>query len=122
MEFLIVIIGTIVGILLGWRFKVFVLLPAILIAAGVIITTGHGLKVIALTLLSTVVLLQIGYFVGAYLRAGTQPDSRPDPRQPQVREPPEAETINGARGTEFATTDANFKRPKPASAQPVISK
>ena len=37
-------------------------------------------KVIALTLLTTVVLLQIGYFVGAYLRVQTQPHSLPDPK------------------------------------------
>jgi hypothetical protein len=80
-EVVVVIIGAIVGILLGWRFKAFVLLPAILVAAGVIIITGHDLKVIALTLLSTVVVLQIGYFVGAFLRASTQPDSLPDPKK-----------------------------------------
>ena len=78
-EVVVVIIGAIVGILLGWRFKAFVLLPTILVAAGVIIITGHDLKVIALTLLSTVVVLQIGYFVGAYLRVRTQPHSLPDP-------------------------------------------
>jgi len=95
MEVFVVAIGAIVGILLGVRFKVFVLLPAILVAAGVIIITGHGLKVIALTLLSTVVLLQVGYFVGAYLRARTQPDSLPDPMKD-----PEDSTATSAKSRE----------------------
>ncbi len=62
------IIGAIAGILLGLRFKVFVLVPAILLAMVVIIRSSHGLKVIALTLFGTVVLLQIGYIVGRVLR------------------------------------------------------
>jgi hypothetical protein len=83
MEVFVVIIGAFAGILLGLRFKVFVLLPAIVIAGGVVIITGHGLKVIALTLVSTVVLLQVGYFVvltiRAYVRAPPQPaDALPD--------------------------------------------
>ena len=70
------IIGTIVGILLGLRFKVFVLLPANLVAACAIIATGGGIKTIGVTVLATTALLQIGYVLGcvvsvhadAYLR------------------------------------------------------
>jgi len=59
------IIGSIAGILLGLRFKVFILVPAILIAAGAIVAAGHDLVV---TFLATVALLQIGYLVGCVAR------------------------------------------------------
>jgi hypothetical protein len=78
------IIATIAGILLGLRFKVFVLVPAVLIAAGFVIIIGHGLKMVALTMLATTALLQIGYilgcvvrvYAGAYLQARTTPRYR----------------------------------------------
>jgi hypothetical protein len=58
-----VIAGFLVGVLLALlRFKVLVLVPTMLIAA--IIVTDHELRVIALTLLATAALLQIGYLVG----------------------------------------------------------
>lgn len=61
-------VGTLfVGTLLGLRFKVFVLVPFIAIAACAIIVMGHGLKVVALTILATVV-LQIGYSFGVVIR------------------------------------------------------
>jgi hypothetical protein len=103
MEIPIVIIGAIVGILLGCRFKVFVLLPAILVAAGVIIVTVHGLKIIALTLLITVVSLQIGYFAGASLRARSQPHSRADP----MKRPKES-TATSAKCREAETPNRNM--------------
>ena len=62
------IIGTIAGMLLGLRFKVFVLIPAILIATGVTIASGYELKMIALTVLGTAVSLQIGYLMGCIVR------------------------------------------------------
>ena len=62
------IAGTIAGILLGLRFKVFALIPATLLAAGVVIVTDGGLRVFALTVFGTAVLLQIGYFVGCVVR------------------------------------------------------
>ena len=69
------IIGTIAGILLGLRFKVFVLAPVILLATGAIIASGHEPKTTAVTVFGTVVLVQIGYLAGcivrAYLQAGT---------------------------------------------------
>ena len=64
------VIGTIAGILLGMRFKVFVLAPATLLAAAVIIASSHQSKVaMALTVLATTVLLQIGYLFGLAIRA-----------------------------------------------------
>ena len=64
------VVGTIVGILLGMRFKVFVLAPATLLAAAVIIASGHQPKMaLVLTMLATAVLLQIGYLVGLAIRA-----------------------------------------------------
>ncbi len=64
------VVGTIAGILLGMRFKVFVLAPATLLAAAVIIASGHQPKVaMAFTVVATTVLLQIGYLVGLAIRA-----------------------------------------------------
>ena len=62
------ITATIAGVLLGLRFKVFALIPATLLAAGVVIVTGGGLGVVALTVFGTAVLLQIGYFAGRVVR------------------------------------------------------
>ena len=75
------IIATIAGTLLGLRFKIFVLVPAVLIASVAVIITGHGLRAIFVTVLATTALLQIGYIFGcvvrvyaeAYLQARTPP-------------------------------------------------
>ena len=79
---LFLIIGTLAGVLLGLRFKVFVLVPFILIIACAIVATGHGLKAIALTILATAVLLQIGYMLGLVVRvwAGRYLRKRKNPR------------------------------------------
>jgi hypothetical protein len=72
------IIAPIVGILLGLRFKVFVLVPATLLAAVAVTASGHQSKVtLALSLLGTVVLLQIGYLVGLIVRAHLQREAMP---------------------------------------------
>jgi hypothetical protein len=63
------IIGTIVGILLGLRFKVFVLVPATVITACAIVAAMHGGKTIAFTVLATTALLQIGYVLGCVAHA-----------------------------------------------------
>ena len=71
-------IGAIAGILLGLRFNVFVLVPAILLATGVIIASGPNLKMIARTVFGTALSLQFGFLAGcivrvmvaAYLQAG----------------------------------------------------
>jgi tetrahydromethanopterin S-methyltransferase subunit C len=62
--------GAIIGILLGLRFKVLVLVPASILAAVVIILSksGNELSVIVLTLVGTLVSLQIGYLAGGLLR------------------------------------------------------
>jgi hypothetical protein len=62
------ITGAVAGILLGLRFKAFVLIPATLIAAFAIIAMGHGFKAIVLTTLATAALLQIGYVLGCVFR------------------------------------------------------
>ena len=90
---LFVIVGILVGVLLALlRFKVLVLVPTILIAACAIIVTGHELTVIALTILATAALLQIGYVVGciarvyadAHLRARKAPRHRLSKSKPGV--------------------------------------
>jgi hypothetical protein len=64
------ITGAIIGIILGLRFKVLVLLPASVLATVVIIISGsgHSLSTIVLTLVGTVVSLQVGYIAGSVLR------------------------------------------------------
>ena len=64
------ITGAIAGLLLGLRFRIFVLVPTVVIATLVIIVSGsgHKLSVIILTVVGTAVSLQIGYIVGAILR------------------------------------------------------
>jgi len=67
------VIAVIAGLVLALRFKVFVLVPATLLAAVAVIAVGHQPKVtMALTLLGTVVLLQIGYLVGWTVHAHLQ--------------------------------------------------
>ena len=66
------VISTIAGIMLGFRFKVIALVRAILLATAIItvsgIVSGHGPRMIAPTLFGAVALLQIGYFVGGILQ------------------------------------------------------
>jgi membrane protein DedA with SNARE-associated domain len=70
------VIASIAGTLLALRFKVFVLIPATLLASAVIVVSSHQPKLtIALTVVGTVVLLQIGYIVGRISRALLQRDS-----------------------------------------------
>ena len=61
-------IGAVVGIILGLRFKVLVLVPASLLSTGVVtavgLLDGQHLKLIALTAVAVAALLQIGYVVG----------------------------------------------------------
>ena len=71
------IIGTIAGMLLGQFLKVFVLVPATLLAAAVITTIGFasglGLGMIALIVFGAAASLQIGYIVGCVLHAVALP-------------------------------------------------
>ena len=73
------IIGAIAGALLGIRFKVLVLIPAILVATVVVIITGHqiGQHVLAIVLsaLATISALEIGYMVGCVVRVKVLPSA-----------------------------------------------
>jgi hypothetical protein len=64
-----------VGILLGFRFKIAVLVPTMLLLIAVIIvhgiSVGHGLSVIVLTAFGTIASLQIGYLLGGILQQAT---------------------------------------------------
>jgi hypothetical protein len=63
------ITGAIIGVLLGLRFKVLVLVPASVLAAIAVIVNGRGdLSVIVLTLVGTLVSLQVGYIAGSIIR------------------------------------------------------
>jgi hypothetical protein len=76
--------------LLGLRFKVFILIPFMLILACAIIATGDGLKAISLTILATAVSVQIGYILGLVVRvlAGGYLRRRKNPRyQPSKSKP-----------------------------------
>jgi hypothetical protein len=67
----ILIIGAISGMLLGIRFKVFILVPATLLATMVIIgaatASGHGPVAIVLMVLAGAASLQVGYVGGVLL-------------------------------------------------------
>jgi hypothetical protein len=63
------IVAPIAGILLALRFKVFILIPAALLATALIVAIGHQPRLtIALTVIGTWVLLQIGYVLGIIAR------------------------------------------------------
>ena len=61
-----------VGILLGFRFKIFVLVPTMVFLIAVIIVDGvifgHSLGVIALSAFAATASLQVGYLVGGVLQ------------------------------------------------------
>ena len=81
-------IGTVAGIVLGLRFNVLVLVPAILAATTIItlsdVASRQNVRVIALTAFATVVLLQVGYIAGRILKFAAQ---RHSPNQMFVRHP-----------------------------------
>jgi hypothetical protein len=60
--------GAIVGVILGLRFRVLVLVPAILLATLIIVLSGSGHQNMLLTLIGTVVSLQMGYVAGSIPR------------------------------------------------------
>ena len=64
------ITGAVTGILLGLRFKVLVLVPASVLAIVVIVLSEsrNQLSVIVLTLVGTLVSLQVGYLAGSIVR------------------------------------------------------
>lgn len=64
------VMATVAGILLALRFKAFILVPATLLVAVAVIASGYPPRItMALTLLGTAALLQVGYFVGWIVRA-----------------------------------------------------
>jgi uncharacterized membrane protein len=69
-------VGAFAGILLGLRFNVFVLVPTILLAIMAItlsdIANHQSIRVIVITTLATVVLLEIGYLGGRLLKVATE--------------------------------------------------
>ncbi len=73
------IVAPFAGILLGLRFNVFVLVPAMLLAIVAItlsdIATRQSVGVILVTTFATVVLLQIGYIAGRVLKIVAQAGS-----------------------------------------------
>ena len=77
--FAFLIVAVFVGIGLGLRFNIFVLVPAILIGIVLItlsnIATRQGTGVILVTAFASVVLLQIGYIAGRVLKVASQTHS-----------------------------------------------
>ena len=69
-------VGTFAGIVLGLRFNVFVLVPAITIAIAAIalsdLARHQNISMIAVTALATMVLLQIGYLGGRVLKVAAE--------------------------------------------------
>jgi len=65
------IIGALVGIVLGLRFKVLVLVPAIalatILALIIGLARGDGFRSIVLAMVIVGIALQLGYFVGIVL-------------------------------------------------------
>jgi hypothetical protein len=66
-----VVICTIAGVVLGLRFNVLVLIPAMLLGAAIAIglTSNRAYSDVLLALLGTIASLQIGYFIGCVLHA-----------------------------------------------------
>ena len=66
------VVGAVAGMMLGFRFRVLVLVPATLFVAGVVavagLVGGQQLRVIALTAVVTAALLQIGYIAGCVVQ------------------------------------------------------
>jgi hypothetical protein len=63
------VIAPIAGTLLALRFKVFIIIPAALPAAALVVASSHQpMLTITLTVAETVVLLQIGYMAGIIAR------------------------------------------------------
>jgi hypothetical protein len=69
-------VGALAGMLLGLRFNVFVLVPAIVLAITMItlsdIARRQSISTIIITTLATVVLLEIGYLGGRLLNVATE--------------------------------------------------
>ena len=68
-----VIVSVVVGIVLGLRYKVLILVPAVMFAVIGVITVGaaraDSFWSIVLTTVALVTAVQVGYLVGAVIRA-----------------------------------------------------
>ena len=69
---IVVILALLLGAVLGMRFKILILLPAIactviIITTGGIASGGHGLAILVMAILGAIC-LQLGYFGGATTR------------------------------------------------------
>lgn len=67
---LLIIFGVTIGAILGTRFRVFVVVPAIFFAAAIVVAIGYvnGLsgRTLSLALLAMLVSLELGYLVGCF--------------------------------------------------------
>jgi hypothetical protein len=104
-------IGTFVGIVLGLRFSVFILVPAILLAIAVIAATDTAVHqstgVIVVTVLATTALLQIGYVVGRVLKVAAERRTSA-PLTPSLESEPENQSSE--RHTENVGDDVDSPR------------
>jgi hypothetical protein len=86
---MVIIISSVAGIGLGFRFNVLALIPAMLAAAAVTgmagHASGHAFSIVVLATLATLASLQVGYFVGCLLQGylSTQPDGHRVQDQPR---------------------------------------
>jgi hypothetical protein len=69
---ILILMGVLVGAVLGLRFKVFVLVPAICGALAIVvvdgIARGDGLLRLVLTMITIAMALQLGYILGTVVR------------------------------------------------------
>jgi hypothetical protein len=70
------LIGGVVGVVLGQRYKVFVLFPATCVAVAVVVLDagayGNGRLQMVLMMIGTVTCLQLGYVLGSVIALMTQ--------------------------------------------------
>jgi hypothetical protein len=70
--FVLLAVTTLVGLILGLRFKILVLAPTLVLAVGIVaiiwIAEGHHLEATLFTVFGLIVSLQIGYLGGCLFR------------------------------------------------------
>ncbi len=89
-------IGAVAGMMLGFRFRVLVLVPATLFVAGVVtavgLVGGEQFRAIALTAVLTAALLQVGYIAGCVVEVVR-------PRRSPVKSGPRGSSVKPGRVT-----------------------
>jgi ethanolamine transporter EutH len=74
---MLILIGGTVGVVLGLRYKVFVLIPAMCVALAIVVLDavafGDGLGRIALVMFSIATSLQLGYILGGVVASTISP-------------------------------------------------